>query len=52
MFLILAGALLVAVGVALFSVPLGLIVLGLEVVAAGVYLDLITPDGEPEEVSM
>jgi hypothetical protein len=42
--LILIGALLVAVGVGLYSLPAGVIVLGLVVIGAGVYQDLTTPD--------
>lgn len=46
MILILIGALIAAVGVGLWSVPAGVIVLGLTVAAAGVYLDLTTEDDE------
>lgn len=48
MYLILVGALVAAVGVALFSLPAGLVLFGVEVAAVGVYLDLMTVDDDDE----
>lgn len=46
MYLIVLGALVVAIGVAMVSLPAGVIVLGVELVAAGVYRDLTAPDDD------
>lgn len=48
MYLIIFGALILAIGVGLIAVPAGVIVLGIEVIAAGAYRDLLTEDEEPE----
>jgi len=44
MYLIVLGALVVAIGVAMVSMPAGIIAFGVELVAAGAYRDLTAPD--------
>ena len=43
------GLLLIAVGVALLSIPAGVIVFGIEFVVCGVLLDLASPDDVTED---
>lgn len=49
MYLIVLGALVVAAGVALVSIPAAVILLGVFLIAAGGYQDLITPDDDDEK---
>lgn len=44
----LVGALIVAAGVGMWSLPAGVVVVGLSVMAVGAVRDLLTPDSDGE----